>query len=95
MNGKTEGGKNRMKKNHDFSGDTGTYALPFLQYLDSFLIFLKKKEDREKRTMNGETKRRITKQKKKERKKEEAISFAHLEFEGSVHPLLRNRNECS
>lgn len=44
-----------MKKKHsrDFSRDTGTYALPFLQYLDSFLIFFKKRGSREKNDGRG------------------------------------------
>lgn len=64
----------KMKKKHDFSGDTGTYALPFLQYLDSFLIFLKRKKKKkmgsgEKNDGRGNKKKNNkTKVKKKERR---------------------------
>lgn len=60
--------------------DTGMYVQPFLRYLDSFLIFFKKKkkgkcEPREKRKGGGE----------------KMISFARLEFGGSVHICFAKR----
>ena len=45
-------------------------------------------EMKERRTREGGNRKRN----KKNKSKKEAISFAYLEFGGSVHPLLRNRN---